>query len=75
MCQVNNCSMEETYKAEVECLRKVLAEKDKSFSKQLETLTKAIDLLKQTTDFLYMRDLNIDLQSDIDKFLNEVDYE
>ena len=26
---VNNASMEETYKAEVECLRKILAEKDK----------------------------------------------
>ena len=29
MCQQNNASMEETYKAEVECLRKLLAEKDK----------------------------------------------
>lgn len=29
MCQPNNASMEEVYKAEVETLRKVLAEKDK----------------------------------------------
>lgn len=29
MCKQQNASMEETYKAEVECLRKVLAEKDK----------------------------------------------
>lgn len=29
MCLPNNASMEKTYKAEVECLRKVLAEKDK----------------------------------------------
>lgn len=32
MCQPNNASMEETYKAEVECLRKVLAEKDKEIA-------------------------------------------
>lgn len=75
MCQQNNASMEETLRAEVECLRKVLAEKDKSFCNQLATLTKAIDLLKQTVDYLYMRDLNMDLQSDIDKFLNEEAYE
>jgi hypothetical protein len=37
MCQVNNASMEETYKAEVECLRKVLAEKDAKI-KHLEDL-------------------------------------
>lgn len=28
MCQPNNASMEEVYKAEVECLRRQLAEKD-----------------------------------------------
>lgn len=37
---VNNASMEETYKAEVECLRKVLAEKDK----EIERLHYLLDL-------------------------------
>lgn len=75
MCLPNNASMEEVYKAQVECLQKELAKKDKIFCNQLATLTKAIDLLKQTTDYLYMRDINIDLQSDIDNFLSEVSNE
>lgn len=40
MCLPNNASMEETYKAEVECLRKVLAEKDK----EIERLHYLLDL-------------------------------
>lgn len=40
MCQPNNASMEETYKAEVECLRKLLAEKDK----EIEHLHELLDL-------------------------------
>ena len=40
MCQPNNASMEETYKAEVECLRKLLAEKDK----EIERLHELLDL-------------------------------
>lgn len=35
---VNNASMEETLKAEVECLRKVLAEKDKEIKHLHELL-------------------------------------
>lgn len=46
MCQVNNASMEETYKAEVECLRKVLAEKEK----EIERLKAVIDLYDIDTD-------------------------
>ena len=38
MCQVNNATMEETYKAEVVCLRKVLAEKDKEVAQLKELL-------------------------------------
>lgn len=37
MC-INNASMEETYKAEVECLRKLLAEKDKEIQHLHELL-------------------------------------
>lgn len=40
MCQQNNASMEETYKAEVECLRKLLAEKDK----EIQHLHEILDL-------------------------------
>lgn len=40
MCKQQNASMEETYKAEVECLRKVLAEKDK----EIERLHQVIDI-------------------------------
>jgi hypothetical protein len=35
---VNNASMEETLKAEVECLRKLLAEKDKEIKRLYELL-------------------------------------
>lgn len=42
MCQPNNASMEKTYKAEVECLRKVLAEKDKEIQ-HLKDLLKIYD--------------------------------
>ena len=35
---VNNASMEEVYKAEVECLRKELAEKDKEIKRLHELL-------------------------------------
>lgn len=38
MCQPNNASMEETLRAEVECLRKVLAEKDKEIQRLYELL-------------------------------------
>lgn len=38
MCQPNNASMEETLRAEVECLRKVLAEKDKEIQRLHELL-------------------------------------
>lgn len=38
MCQPNNASMEETLRAEVECLRKVLAEKDKEIKHLHELL-------------------------------------
>ncbi len=37
---VNNASMEQTYKAEVECLRKLLAEKDK----EIQHLHELLDL-------------------------------
>ena len=40
MCQPNNASMEQTYKAEVECLRKVLAEKDKEIQHLKDLLDK-----------------------------------
>lgn len=42
MCQPNNASMEETYKAEVECLRKVLAEKDKEIKHLNDLLDEAL---------------------------------
>lgn len=38
MCIGNNASMEEVYKAEVECLRKELAEKDKEIKRLHELL-------------------------------------
>jgi len=38
MCLPNNASMEKTYKAEVECLRKLLAEKDKEIERLKELL-------------------------------------
>lgn len=40
MCQINNATNEEMRKAEVECLRKVLAEKDK----EIERLHYLLDL-------------------------------
>lgn len=40
MCQQNNASMEETLRAEVECLRKLLAEKDK----EIQHLHEILDL-------------------------------
>lgn len=40
MCKQQNASMEETLRAEVECLRKVLAEKDK----EIERLHELLDL-------------------------------
>ena len=43
-----NASMEETYKAEVECLRKVLDEKDKEIAQ-----------LKEYNDNLNRRDINL----------------
>lgn len=48
MCQPNNASMEETYKAEVECLRKVLAEKDK----EIKISNKIIDTLRRDIEYL-----------------------
>lgn len=39
---VNNASMEETYKAEVECLRKLLAEKDKEIQHLNDLLDEAL---------------------------------
>lgn len=45
MCQPNNASMEETYKAEVECLRKVLAEKDKKIEELIYLLDQANGML------------------------------
>jgi hypothetical protein len=38
MCKQQNASMEETLRAEVECLRKVLAEKDKEIQRLHEVL-------------------------------------
>lgn len=38
MWQIDNASMEETYKAEVECLRKVLAEKEAEIKRLHELL-------------------------------------
>lgn len=49
MCLPNNASMEETYKAEVECLRKVLAEKDKEI-KHLHELLDLYDREEQEKD-------------------------
>lgn len=45
----NNASMEEVYKAEVECLRKELAEKDKE-SKELERLRKLEKIVIEKVD-------------------------
>lgn len=42
MCLPNNASMEETLKAEVECLRKVLAEKDKEIKHLNDLLDNAL---------------------------------
>lgn len=42
MCQTNNASMEEVYKAEVECLRKQLAEKDKEIQHLNDLLDNAL---------------------------------
>ena len=47
MCQVNNVIMEETYKAEVECLRKILAEKDKEITQLKELLNKCREKLDE----------------------------
>lgn len=63
---------EEVYKAEVECLRKQLAEKNKYFYEQFYHLSRAIELLKQAGDLLYMNNFAPDLQQDIDDFLNGV---
>lgn len=62
MCQINNASMEETLKAEVECLRKLLAEKDKEIQHLHEILDlyddekkeqeKKYDMLERTIDNL-----------------------
>lgn len=48
MCQPNNASMEETYKAEVECLRKILAEKDK----EIKILNEIISTLRRDIEYL-----------------------
>jgi len=57
MCKQQNASMEETLRAEVECLRKVLAEKDKEierlhylldlYDKEREEQEKKLEELKQ----------------------------
>lgn len=46
MCIGNNASMEEVYKAEVECLRKELAEKDK----EIKRLHELLDLYDKEQD-------------------------
>ena len=46
MCKQQNASMEETLRAEVECLRKVLAEKDK----EIERLHYLLDLYDKEKD-------------------------
>ena len=46
MCQQNNASMEETLRAEVECLRKLLAEKDEEI-KHLHELLDLYDKEKE----------------------------
>lgn len=53
MCQPNNASMEEVYKAEVECLRKQLSEKDAKI-KHLEELLDNSDYdrwINETRDY------------------------
>lgn len=45
MCLPNNASMEEVYKAQVECLRKVLAEKDKEIEELRYLLDQANGML------------------------------
>lgn len=52
MCQQNNASMEEVYKAEVECLRNQLAEKDKEIQhlhELLDLYDKEKEVLKQVS--------------------------
>ena len=50
MCQVNNAIMEETYKAEVECLRKLLVEKDKEIAQLKELLKECGNQLYEYSD-------------------------
>lgn len=45
MCQPNNASMEEVYKAQVECLQKELAEKDKKIEELRYLLDQANGML------------------------------
>lgn len=52
MCQPNNASMEEVYKAQVECLQKELAKRDKEI-KHLHELLDLYDKEREEQEKIY----------------------